>query len=170
MHFRPETAEDREVIAALIEAAFAGAAHASGREAEIVAGLRRAGGLTLSLVAEDQGAVVGHVAFSPVSIAGEGGAAAADGWFGLGPVAVRPDRQRGGVGTGLIHAGLARLRDAGARGCVVLGDPAYYRRFGFAPDPALRLDGVPPEYFMRLVLAGPLPAGRVTYHPAFDRS
>jgi putative acetyltransferase len=159
---RPERPADRDAIAALIEAAFAGAPHSSGTEARIVAALRDAGALTLSLVAEDAGAVIGQVAFSPVTIDG-----ADMGWFGLGPVAVTPDRQGQGIGGQLIEAGLAELRARNAAGCVLLGEPDYYRRFGFRVDPVLRLPGVPPGYFQALPLAGPMASGTVAYHPVF---
>ena len=163
MQIRPEQPADTDAIRALTTEAFAAAPHSSGTEAAIVDGLRAAGALTLSLVAVQDGAIVGHVAFSPVTIDG-----AESGWFGLGPVSVRPDRQRGGIGSGLIREGLRRLRENGAGGSVLLGDPAYYGRFGFAADPALVLEGVPPEYFMRLAFDAEPPAGTVRYHAAFD--
>ncbi len=163
MHIRPEQPADSDAIRALTTEAFATAPHSSGTEAAIVDGLRAAGALTLSLVAVEDGEIVGHVAFSPVTVDG-----AERGWFGLGPVSVRSSRQRGGIGSGLIREGLRRLREMGADGCVLLGDPAYYGRFGFANDPALVLEGVPPEYFMRLGFGGEMPAGTVRYHAAFD--
>lgn len=135
---RAERPGDSNAIHDVIEAAFAGATHASGTEAAIVAALRAAGVLSLSLVAEEKGKIVGHVAFSPVAV--EDGAV---GWFGLGPVAVRPDRQRRGIGDALIAEGLGRLKAAEAAGCVVLGDPAYYGRFGFSHDPTLSYPGAP---------------------------
>ena len=159
---RPETAADGGAIRALTEAAFEGAPHSSGTEAAIVDALRAAGQLTLSLVAESGGAVVGHAAISPVTI-GEG----AGGWFGLGPVSVRPDRQGRGIGAALVGEALARVERLGAAGCVVLGDPGYYQRFGFAVVPGLRFEGVPPEYFMAQAFRGELPRGAVTYHAAF---
>lgn len=157
---RAETVTDAPAIRALTEAAFADAPHRSGQEAAIVEALRDAGKLTLSLVAEE-GGIVGHVAVSPVSVAG------AEGWFGLGPVSVAPEMQGRGIGAALIGAALARLQDQGAGGCVVLGDPGYYARFGFAAVPGLRLDGVPPVYFTALRFRGALPQGAVVYHPAF---
>jgi putative acetyltransferase len=117
----------------------------------------------VSLVAEDPGRIVGHVAFSPVQIAG-----AICHWFGLGPLSVHPDRQGRGVGSALVHEGLRRLRERSARGCVVLGYPAYYQRFGFHAEPRLTLAGSTPGHFMALCLAPPLPEGRVGYHPAFS--
>jgi putative acetyltransferase len=163
MPIRPEQPADAAAIRALTTEAFAAAPHSSGTEAAIIDGLRAAGALTLSLVAVEDSEIVGHVAFSPVTIDG-----AERGWFGLGPVSVRPDRQRGGVGSELIRDGLQRLREIGAGGCVLLGDPGYYGRFGFAADPALVLEGVPPEYFMRLAFGAGVPAGTVRYHAAFD--
>ncbi len=162
-HIRPETPADADAIRALTAAAFAGAPHSSGTEAAIIDALRAAGALTLSLVAAEAGGIVGHAAFSPVTCS-----SGASGWFGLGPVSARPDRQRAGVGQALIRTGLATLRDQGAAGCVVLGDPRYYGRFGFACDPALRYGDVPQEYFQRIVFRGPPPAGEITYHPSFD--
>ena len=127
--------------------------------------LRKAESLTVSLVATENSRIVGHVAFSPVTIDGR-----SEGWFGLGPVAVMLSRQRNGIGSGLIEAGLAKLRARGSRGCVVLGDPGYYRRFGFAADPTLCLAGVPAEYFQRLSFDEQPCSGMVTYHAAFEAS
>lgn len=162
MHIRAEYPADTPAIHALITAAFATAKHSSGTEADIVDALREADALTISLVAEDAGAVIGHVAFSPVTIDN------ATAWYGLGPVAVSPGRQRKGVGNALIRAGLDQLKALGAAGCVLLGDPNYYRRFGFASDPKLFDGNVPSAYFQRLVFTGPAPVGEVTYHPAFE--
>ncbi|WP_306224060.1 GNAT family N-acetyltransferase [Bosea beijingensis] len=163
MDIRTEQPADTEAIRALTTEAFATAPHSSGTEAAIVDALRATGTLTLSLVAVEGDELIGHVAFSPVTIDGT-----ERGWFGLGPVSVQSSRQRGGIGSGLIREGLRRLRAMGAAGCVLLGDPAYYGRFGFANDPALVLEGVPPEYFMRLGFGAELPAGTVRYHAAFD--
>ena len=162
MIIRDEHAADIDAIRALTWAAFAGMPYTSGTEAAIVDGLRAAGALTISLVASDGGKVVGHAAFSPVTINGEAGL-----WFGLGPLSVEPQRQRQGVGTSLVRTGLERLSAMGAQGCVVLGDPAYYGRFGFTSDPELRYGNVPPQHFQRLVLAGQPPRGGVAFHPAF---
>lgn len=162
MKLREERQGDAEAIAAVTAAAFDGHPHSDGREPVIVAGLRAAGALRLSLVAEEGGEILGHVAFSPVTIAG------ADlGWFGLGPVSVRPDRQGRGIGAALIRAGLAELRAGGAAGVVLLGEPAYYARFGFAAQAGLVLPGVPPAYFLALSFGGAVPQGSVAYHTAF---
>ena len=158
---RPERPEDASAIRAIIDRAFAHAAHAGGDEAGIVERLREGGGLSISLVAEDDG-LIGHVAFSPVSITDGSG-----GWFGLGPLAVSPDRQGEGIGSALVRQGLMRLQAHGASGCVVLGDPAYYRRFGFARMPDLAFPQAPPEYFMALPFGNVSPRGAVLYAAAF---
>jgi putative acetyltransferase len=164
MNIRTETPRDVQDIARVVEVAFAGADHASGQEAAIVERLRASGRLTLSLVAEDEGSVVGCVVFSPVQVS-DGSA----GWYGLGPVAVLPERQGLGIGKALIERGLGRLSEIGADGCVVLGDPGYYGRFGFRSRADVVLRGVPPEYFQALPLrAGVQMRGVVTYHEAFD--
>lgn len=132
-------------------------------EAKIVDTLREAGVLTVSLLVMDDGEVVGHVAYSPVMIDGVD-----RGWYGLRPVFVGPDRQRQGIGGRLVREGLARLVKAGARGCVVLGSPDYYKHFGFENDADLYFEGVPAEYFMRLAFETPIPKGQKDYHEGFD--
>lgn len=163
MQIRLERPEDATTIHALTEAAFEGKPYSDGAEPRVVDALRAAGALTLSLVATEGEDIVGHVAFSPVTINGEAGD-----WYGLGPVSVWPDRQRAGIGLALIREGLRRLQALDAGGCVLLGDPAYYVRFGFEHDPGLRYAGGPPWAFQRLVLKGPRPRGEVSFHPGFD--
>lgn len=163
MDIRFERPGDADIIRALTDAAFRDLPYSSRTEAAIVDALRKAGALTISLVAIRDEEIVGHVAFSPVTIDGEAGK-----WFGLGPVSVRPCCQRNGIGQAVIRAGLDRLRQLGASGCVVLGDPAYYARFGFTSDPELHYDDVPPEYFQRLVFGQVVPKGSVAYHAAFN--
>jgi putative acetyltransferase len=165
MEIRFEQSEDLAAIRTLTFAAFGNAPHSTQTEAAIIDALRAAGALTISLVAVDAEVLVGHVAFSPVTINGE-----VSGWYGLGPVSVRPDRQRKGVGRALIQTGLDHLRAMNAQGCVVLGDPLYYGRFGFISDPNLRYGNVPPEYFQRLALSDEVPKGEVLFHPGFDAS
>ena len=159
---RPERVGDRSAIQGVVAAAFDGHPHSDGSEPGIVDALRADGDLAISLVAEEGGAIVGHVAFSPVSVSD-----GSEWWAGLGPVAVDPARQGEGIGTALIERGLDLLRDRGAAGCVVLGDPAYYARFGFAHDPALTYPGPPPEYFQRLVIGNSGAQGVVAYARAF---
>lgn len=160
---RPEAQGDAGMIHEVTQAAFAKAEHRSGTEGAIVDALRQASALTVSLVAEEAGMLVGHVAFSPVKID------KCDlGWFGLGPLSVRPDRQGLGIGTRLVRDGLASLRAAGVRGCVVMGDPLYYERFGFRQDDRLRYPDVPKAYFMVLAFGTEIPNGTIAYHYAFD--
>ncbi|KAB2912344.1 MAG: N-acetyltransferase [Dechloromonas sp.] len=159
---RNERPADRAAIRALTQAAFAGHPHSQQTEHFIVDALRQAHALTVSLVAEVEGAVVGHVAFSPVVI-GDG----SPGWYGVGPLSVLPARQGRGIGRELMHQGLQRLRMLGAAGCVLVGEPAYYGHFGFGRDAGLWLADVPAEYFLALTLAGPAAHGEVRFHPAF---
>ncbi|MDD3800406.1 MAG: N-acetyltransferase [Novosphingobium sp.] len=160
---RPEAPGDEDAIDALTRAAFHHMPLSDGSEAETVRRLRADGDLPLSLVAVNMDeAIIGHVAFSPVSIGDD-----TPHWFAMGPVSVIPLRQRAGIGSRLIESGLLQLRRMGAKGCVVLGDPDYYHRFGFRHDPTLTYPGPPPEYFQRLVFAGRTPHGVVRYAKAF---
>nr|WP_316213477.1 MULTISPECIES: N-acetyltransferase [unclassified Bradyrhizobium] len=164
MIVRDEQPVDEEAIRAVTDAAFRDAPHSNQTEVAIIAALRDAGALTLSLVATDEKTdIVGHIAFSPVAVDGSH-----DGWFGIGPVSVIPQRQRQGIGSRLINQGLDRLRAMGAMGCVVLGDPAYYGRFGFAVDAALVFPGVPAAYFQALPFGTSAAVGVVSYHAGFD--
>lgn len=163
IRIRNEHSVDIAAIQAVTVAAFLDAPHAAHTEQYIVAALRKAGQLSVSLVADDDGVVIGHVAVSPVTISD-----GSTGWYGLGPLSVAPQRQGGGVGSQLMRQALAELRSLHARGCVVLGNPRYYGRFGLRPEASLVLPGVPPEYFQAIVFAGAVPVGTVAYHPAFD--
>lgn len=163
MRIRKEDPSDAAAIEAVTIAAFKDAPHSERTEQFIVRELRHRGALSVSLVAEDDGLVIGHVAVSPVAISG----GAAD-WFGLGPISVAPSRQRAGVGSLLMRRALAELQSLGAAGCVVLGDPDYYSRFGFVARETLTLPGVPPEYFQAISFGVPWPAGAVSYHRAFE--
>jgi len=159
---REERASDAGPIAEVTAAAFRDHPFSRQTEPFIIRGLRDAGALALSLVAQDGERVVGHVAFSPVAMSD-----GTTGWYGLGPVSVLPEHQGQGIGQVLIREGLARLKARGARGCVLVGDPAYYRRFGFRSPTGLVHEGVPPEVFLALPFDGPVPHGEVTFHPAF---
>ncbi len=160
---RNERSEDIEAIARLTRIAFEEERHSSHTEHFIVDALRRSGQLSVSLVAQEHGAILGHVAISPVRIS-----SGAMGWFGLGPISVCPDRQGQGIGSALMKAALSELQRIGGVGCVVLGDPGYYARFGFCCHPGLELPSVPQEYFQALAFTGAVPTGIVQYHPAFD--
>lgn len=159
---RNETAEDVDAITDVTAAAFETLEISSHTEQFIIDALREAGALTVSLVAELDGRVVGHIAFSPVTIAG-----GTPGWYGLGPVSVLPAYQRQGIGAALIWEGLARLKALGAAGCCLVGHPDYYPRFGFTNVPGLTVDGAPPEVVFALSFDGRYPQGAIAFHPGF---
>jgi len=163
---RDETGGDVDAIGDVHRAAFAD--HPFSRQTEhlIVQALRQAGALTLSLVAVLDGRVVGHVAFSPAGV-GDTDGDAQPGWYLLGPVGVLPGLQRQGMGSRLVREGLARLERLSARGCILVGDPAYYARFGFRTHAGLVMDGIPPEVILAKPFTGTVPRARVTHHPAF---
>jgi putative acetyltransferase len=158
---RDERPEDLETVRLVNDLAFD-----QPLEGRIVDVLRAHGAVRLSLVAEVDGRIVGHILFSPVTSAGAEG-------LGLGPMAVLPEQQRRGVGAALIDAGLARLRAAGCPFVVVLGHDGYYTRFGFVPASrhGLRCEwDVPDETFMVYVIdaaATAAAAGLVRYRPEF---
>lgn len=160
---RNETFDDIATIETLTQSAFLHAEHSSQTEHFIVNQLRKNHQLTISLVAEEEQTIVGHVAVSPVKISsGEVG------WYGLGPISVLPHKQGLGIGSMLMHAALERLKALGAKGCVLLGDPNYYGRFGFQAVPDLTLPDVPKEYFQVISFAHSIPQGEVSYHEAFS--
>ncbi len=160
---RSEKSSDIYVIEQVTLAAFMGKFSDNPTEHLIVNGLRDAGALSLSLLAELDEKIVGHVAFSLVTINGEN-----LNWYGLGPISVLPELQKQGVGSNLIHKGLSAIRAFGAKGCVLEGSPVYYQRFGFKPYPGLIYEGSPaPEYFMAFPFYEDVPQGKVEYHQAF---
>ena len=163
MLIRPERPDDVDAIDLLTAAAFAPQWFSDGSEAPIIRSLRASGDLTISLVAEDDGDVIGRVAFSPVTIDG-----AHDGWFGLGPISVRLDRQRRGVGRALVAEGLLRLREREARGCALIGDPNIYGRMGFTGNGPLSHRGLDQAIVQHLTFSGPPPRGELRFAPAFD--
>ncbi|HET6395954.1 MAG TPA: N-acetyltransferase [Pseudoxanthomonas sp.] len=164
MWIREEGPDDVDAIRALVRQAFAaGDAPGDGRlETRIVDTLRADGALAVSLVADIDGRIAGHVAFSPARPSRDG-----DGWYVLGPLAVAPADQGHGVGGALVRAGLRLLQEHEANGCVVLGDPGYYGRFGFRADPLLSLPGAPEGAFQALRFTDAGSAGEVVLHPAF---
>lgn len=159
---RPEAPGDEETIFALTEAAFAEMPFSEGDEQHLVNRLRSDKDLTLSLVAEDAERIVGHIAFSPVTISD-----GAPQWFGLGPVSVWPELHHKGIGGALIRRGLADMKERGANGVVLLGSNVYYPRFGFVHEPQLTYPGAPPEFFQVLLIKGGLPSGEVKFAPGF---
>jgi putative acetyltransferase len=159
---RKETPNDFDAITVVTIAAFKTMAISQHTEQFIVEALRAAKVLTLSLVAEMDGRVIGHIAFSPVALS--------DGtlnWYGLGPVSVMPEHQRKGIGKTLIAEGLSGLKDLNARGCCLVGHPKYYKKFGFKNVSELVHEGVPPEVFFALSFDGYIPNGSVVFHEAF---
>jgi putative acetyltransferase len=159
---RSESPGDICAITEVTIAAFKTLEISNHREHFIVDALRAAGALTESLVAELDGRVVGHIAFSPVTISDD-----TLSWYGLGPVSVLPEHQRKGIGKALVKEGLARLRDVNAHGCCLVGHPDYYRKFGFKNTPELGHEGVPPEVFFALSFDGHTPQGTVAFHEGF---
>ena len=160
---RSEQPTDHDAIEQVTIAAFDGKWYSDQTEHLIIKHLREAGALSLSLVAETDGKIVGHVAFSIVTING-----ADIGWYGLGPISVLPELQKQGIGSKLIREGLSLIREKGAKGCVLEGSPVYYQRFGFKAYPGLFYEGTPsPEYFMALPFYDDVPEGKVEFHRAF---
>lgn len=159
---RNETTADAAAIAEVTVAAFKTLEISHHTEQFIVEALRAAKALTISLVAERDGRVIGHIAFSPVAMSD-----GAPNWYGLGPVSVLPELQRQGIGKALIREGLSRLKGMNARGCCLVGHPDHYRKFGFENTPHLGLEGVRPEVFFALSFDGRTPRGTVAFHEAF---
>jgi putative acetyltransferase len=162
---RPETPADAGAIHDVTVAAFETLEISGHTEQFIVEALRAAGALTVSLVAELDGRVVGHIAFSPVTVS-DGSA----GWYGLGPVSVLPEYQRHGIGRALIEEGLSRLKALHARGVCLVGHPGYYTRLGFQNVAGLGVEGVPDHVFFALSFDGRMPQGTVTFNEAFMAS
>ncbi|MEQ8693412.1 MAG: N-acetyltransferase [Pseudomonadales bacterium] len=160
---REESPSDVGAIHAVTVAAFLNAPHTAHTEQFIVDALRKAGALFVSLVAEQASSVVGHVAVSPVTVSD-----GSSGWYGLGPISFIPELHGQGIGRHLMKEALQRLREAGAAGCVLVGDPAYYSRFGFKSGSDIVLPNVPPEYFQILAFGPSLPHGIVTFHESFS--
>lgn len=160
MKIRAERRADFELVETVIEDAFAPMPFSSGTEAQIVTALREAEAVTVGLVADDDGEIVGQATFSPVTIDGQ-----PSDWHALGPVAVAPGRQGEGIGEALVSEGLKRLRALGSAGCVLVGSE-YYRRFGFDNSTAMWVESYPPEDFLVLPF-GEEAEGVVAFHPAF---
>src|SRR5512142_1899584 len=159
---RSETDADVSAITEVTLAAFKTLEISNHTEQFIIAALRAAKALTISLVAELEGRVIGHIAFSPLTIS--------DGtrnWYGLGPVSVLPSYQRQGIGKALIREGLSRLKGMNAQGCCLVGHPDYYRKFGFKNMSGLVLEGVLQEVFFALSFDGRYPQGTVAFHEGF---
>lgn len=159
---RSEQAADTAHITEVTRLAFRNAVHTCGREHCLVEALRTAGALSCSLVAVSEGEIVGHVAASPVTVAKSSGD-----WFGVGPISVLPKCQRQGIGSELMTALLAQLRIRGAQGCILVGDPKFYARFGFQSSSLLTVTEAPPEVTLSLRFHSCDDHGTVAFHPAF---
>ena len=163
MIIRKETAADIEAIAEVTVAAFRTLPISNHTEQFIINALRAAKALTVSLVAEIDGGIVGHIAFSPITISD-----GSQGWYGLGPVSVLPVYHKQGIGKSLVHEGLSMLKALGGRGCALVGDPDYYHRFGFRNYPGLIYEGIPQEVFLALPFTEIIPQGVVMFHEGFS--
>lgn len=164
MKIRPEQISDEHAIHDLTVRAFKPMSFSQGTEAPIISNLREDGDLTISLVALNYNQIVGHIAFSPVTIDGK-----SDGWYGLGPVSVEPNFQRRGIGTMLINEGLSILKAGDAVGCTLIGNPDYYERFGFLSDGQLTYGDVSPSYVQWLSFGDATASGSLRFSPAFER-
>lgn len=163
IRIRNEQNTDIQAIFDLTQSAFSQVEYSSHTKQFIVNALRENNQLTLSLIAEINNQVVGHIAFSPVSISD-----GATDWYGLGPISVLPEYQANGIGSQLIKEGLNKIKALNAKGCVLLGDPNYYGKFGFKADARLILEDVPADYFQILAFTDHIPSGFVTYSEAFN--
>ena len=164
MPIRQEEPKDYTAVHTVNSAAFESPA-----EANLVDALRKEAQPVVSLVAEVDGEVIGHIMFSPVMLSGYTNLKI----MGLGPMAVAPAHQRKGIGSGLVTAGLEKCKELGTGAVVVLGHTWFYPRFGFVPSVNYGINSeydVPPEVFMVLELVpGYLQGvcGTIKFHPAF---
>ncbi|MDC0434776.1 N-acetyltransferase [bacterium] len=163
MIVRKETSQDVESIFNLTTEAFKPMSYSDGSEPKIINDLRNDGDLILSLVAVDHKEVIGHVAFSPITVNNIG-----DNWYGLGPISVLPQRQRSGIGTRLINEGFRRLTELGANGIALIGDPNYYGRFGFTGDGRLTYGDLPTNLVQWVSIKGDVPNGELKYCRAIE--
>ena len=162
MILREETTADIDAITEVTIAAFKNLPVSNQTEQFIIKALRSADALTISLVAVIDERVVGHIAFSPVVMS--------DGtkdWYGLGPISVLPECQKQGIGKALLNEGLSMLKNMGGQGCALVGDPGYYKRFGFKNFPELVHEGIPQEVFLALPFNEKVPQGTIEFHESF---
>lgn len=164
MIIRSEQPSDIEAIAEVTKAAFEDHPFSQQTEHFIIQDLRADDALTISLVGELDGRVVGHIAFSSVTIS-DGTA----NWHGLGPVSVLPECQGRRIGTSLVNSGLSLLKSMNNKGSVLVGLPAYFNRFGFWNHPELIHEGIPQEVFVANSFNGQVPHGTVEFHQAFKQ-
>ena len=159
---RNEKDADVDTITEVTVTAFKTLEISNHTEQFIIEALRANNALTVSLIAEVDGHVVGHVAFSPVTISD-----GTQNWYGLGPVSVLPEHQRRGIGKSLILEGISRLKGLNAKGCCLVGHPDYYMKLGFKNLSGLVHEGVPQEVFLGMSFDGQIPQGTVNFHDGF---
>lgn len=159
---RNERVTDIEAINEVTISAFKDHPISNQTEQFIIKALRAAGALTISLVAEIDGKVVGHIAFSPITVSD-----GTTGWYGLGPVSVLPEYQGQGIGKSLINEGLRLLKEMGGQGCALVGDPDFYKLFGFRNNQGMVHEGIPQEVFLILPFTEEIPEGIVIFHEGF---
>lgn len=164
LYIRSEQEKDTGRIDQIIETAFKNHPHSNQKEHLLVSELRANNALSLSLVAEVNGKIAGHIAFSEITINDN-----FNSWYGLAPVSVDPEYQNRGIGSELIESGINELKKMGAKGCVLVGEPEYYKRFGFRHQSSLFYKGVPGEYFLVQPFNKEIPSGEVKYHNLFDK-
>ena len=162
MILRKETTADIDAITEVTIAAFKNLPVSNQTEQFIIKALRSADALTISLVAVVDERVVGHIAFSSVVMSDD-----TKDWYGLGPISVLPEYQKQGIGKALINEGLSMLKNMGGQGCALVGDPNFYKQFGFKNYPELVHEGIPQEVFLILPFNEKLPQGIVEFHESF---
>ncbi len=145
---RPELPDDFEQIDRLIRVSFECSSVGYHNEAELVRALRNLGDLKLSVVAEVDDQIVGHIAFSPVKFSMDDQFNGHESWFCLAPLAVLPAFQGKMIGQHLVQSGMAGLQKIQASGVIVLGDANYYQRFGFKHIPACTLNQAESEHLL----------------------
>ncbi len=159
---RAEKKQDSDAIGTVIKNAFAGRDYSTNNEDEFIDALRMAGALSVALVAERDSEVAGYIAFSPITIDEKDVR-----WFCMALLSVSPNLQKQGIGTQLVKAGLDELKQLGGVGCVLLGDPGYYGRFGFAAREELTLEGAPPRILFGFPFRGECATRKCAISPSF---
>lgn len=162
VEIRPERAGDETRIYEITELAFRDRPYAGGDEQDLINRLRDLGKLTLSLVALDREELIGQVTFSPAELSDGSGP-----WFALGPVSVTPSRQSEGIGGMLVREGLEQISALGALGCILTGNPVYYRRFGFELAPANVPQEESVEFFQLKLIAADSAEGTFSFLAEF---